>query len=417
MISDLSSEFRRLRYVPLGGGRTRVLTAHIPWDIESFDQSPDGRYLAYIANDEGYSKLTLRDLRDGKDLSSPSIPAGTISNLRFDGESRRLGFSLETARAPRDVYAYDIVAGRLEQWTQSEVGGLDRDRFVDAELIRFTTFDQLPPVIKPMAERIPKGRRGRMISGFLYTPPQSGPYPVLISIHGGPESQYRPEFDAFVQFAVNELGYAVIAPNVRGSSGYGKTFVDLDNGVRREDAVKDIGELLTWIERRREFDHKRVIVMGGSYGGYMTLASLVKYSDRLAGGIDTVGISNYISFLSNTSEYRRDLRRAEYGDERNVKMREFLHSISPLTNAERIRRPLLVVQGLNDPRVPASESEQMVQRIRANGGSVWYLMARDEGHGFKKKQNRDIYWETLASFLDRHGATGGSSIEAADSDR
>ena len=414
VISDRGSEFRQLRYVPLDGGRARVLTGRIPWDIEDFALSVDGRYLAYCANIDGYSHLAILDLKQGTELRAPQLPAGTIANLRFDPTSTRLAFSAETVRAPRDVYVYELQTAQLARWTESEVGALDRERFVGAELIRYPTFDRDPQAPLAMRETLPARLKTRMIPAFVYRPRGRGPHPVLISIHGGPESQYRPEFDAFVQFAVNELGYAVIAPNVRGSSGYGSSYLHLDNGVLREDAVKDIGELLTWIGRQPDFDSNRVTVMGGSYGGYMALAALAHFGDRLSAGIDTVGISNYITFLSNTSEYRRDLRRAEYGDERNQQMREFLQRISPLTNAERIRRPLLIVQGLNDPRVPASESEQMVARIRAIGGEVWYLLAKDEGHGFRKKQNRDVYWQTIATFLDRHGAAPGGSAEAAD---
>ncbi|MFO1428244.1 MAG: alpha/beta fold hydrolase [Steroidobacteraceae bacterium] len=224
---------------------------------------------------------------------------------------------------------------------------------------------------------------------------------MLIDIHGGPESQARPGFSPWVQYLVNELGYVVIAPNVRGSSGYGRAYLQLDDGELREDSVRDIGSLLVWIGAQRDLDARRVVVSGGSYGGYMVLASLAMYGDRLRGGIDVVGISNFVTFLQNTSAYRRDLRRAEYGDERVPRMRSFLTRISPLTNATMIRRPLLVVQGLNDPRVPASESEQMVARIRANRGEVGYLAARDEGHGFRKKANRDYYLAVAAGFLER----------------
>ncbi len=257
------------------------------------------------------------------------------------------------------------------------------------ELIHYPTWDR-------------SGGKARLLSAFVYRPHTApGPCPVVIDIHGGPESQYRPGWDPFLQFLVNELGYAVVAPNVRGSSGYGKTFLALDNGVLREDAVRDIGSLLVWIGAQRDFDRARVSVMGGSYGGYMALAALVSYGERLRGGIDVVGISNFVTFLRNTAPYRRDLRRAEYGDERDTAMRVFLERISPLTNAGRIRKPLLVVAGLNDPRVPASESEQLVWRVRAAGGEVWYLAAKDEGHGFRKKANRDVYLETAASFLQQ----------------
>jgi dipeptidyl aminopeptidase/acylaminoacyl peptidase len=277
---------------------------------------------------------------------------------------------------------------QLARWTQSELGPIDRSKPVAALPIRFPTWDTV-------------GSSPRLISGFLYRPATPGPHPVLIQIHGGPESQFRPRWDAFTQYLVNELGYAVVAPNVRGSSGYGRSYLRLDDGRLREDAVRDIGSLLVWIGLQPDLDRSRVVAMGGSYGGYLTLASLVNYGDRLAGGIDVVGISNFVSFLTNTAGYRRDLRRVEYGDERDPEMRLFLQGISPLNNAAAIKKPLLVVQGLNDPRVPASESEQLVWRLRGNGGEVWYLAARDEGHGFRKKANVDAYLLTVSQFLRR----------------
>ena len=216
-----------------------------------------------------------------------------------------------------------------------------------------------------------------------------------------PEAQARPSFSAFTQYLVNELGYVVIRPNVRGSTGYGRNYTLLDNALLREDAVRDIGSLLVWIAAQDFLDADHVVVMGGSYGGYMTLASLIAYGDRLRGGINVVGISNFVTFLESTAEYRRDLRRVEYGDERDPSMRAFLQRISPLNRTHMIRRPLLVVQGLNDPRVPASESEQLVAKVRANGSEVWYLAARDEGHGFRKKANQEAYLQTVVAFLRR----------------
>ncbi len=235
---------------------------------------------------------------------------------------------------------------------------------------------------------------------FIFKPRKPGPHPVFIDIHGGPESQAVPVWSPFTQFLVKEMGFVVITPNVRGSSGYGKTYLDLDNGEDREDSVKDIGALLVWIGLQKDLDAKNVFVSGGSYGGYMSLASMVHFGDRLRGGIDVVGISNFVTFLESTSAYRRNLRRPEYGDERLPKMRAYLQRISPLTNAARISKPLLVVQGLNDPRVPATESQQMVVKIRGRGGEVWYLAAKDEGHGFRKKTNRDFYQKTIVTFLE-----------------
>ena len=386
VVSDEDGEFAQLHYIDTVTHESRKLTAHIPWDIESFDASSDGRYLAYVANADGVSRLTVVDNTQKRETTPPGIPDGHIYEVRFDRSGHRLAFTAETAQTPRDVYVYDLQSNALERWTHSESGPVDTRTFVSAERIRYPTWDRVDG-------------QPRLLSAYVYQPRTSGPHPVIIDIHGGPEAQYRPDFDAFTQFLVNELGYVVIAPNVRGSTGYGKSFLALDNGVLREDAVKDIGTLLVWIGLQRELDRNRVIVMGGSYGGYMTLASLAAYNDRLRGGIDVVGISNFVTFLSGTSAYRRDLRRAEYGDEREPRMRGFLSRISPLTNAASIRRPLLVVQGLNDPRVPRAESEQLVARIRAGGGEVWYLAAKDEGHGFRKKTNRDFYLQTAAMFL------------------
>jgi dipeptidyl aminopeptidase/acylaminoacyl peptidase len=310
-------------------------------------------------------------------------------DLSRDG--KRLALQVSTAQSPADVYVLALADGQppqLARWTQGEIGPLNRDAMVPAELIEFPTWDRV-------------NGRPRMIPAFVYRPRTPGPHPVLIDIHGGPESQYRPEWSAYTQFLVNELGYAVVAPNVRGSAGYGRGFLGLDNGELREDAVRDIGSLLVWIGLQPDLDRNRVVVHGGSYGGYMVLSSLVHYGDRLAGGIDALGISDFVTFLTNTSAYRRDLRRAEYGDERDAQMRAFLKRISPLTNARSIRKPLLVVQGVNDARVPASESEQIVQQLRLNGGEVWYLAAKDEGHGFRKKGNRDAYLATMAQFLRR----------------
>lgn len=388
LVSDRGGEFAQLRYIDPATLETRLLTGHIPWDIEGFDLSRDGRYLAFVANVDGTSRLTVIDQSLALELSPPQVPAGQITDIRFDPTGTRLALAVETPQSPRDVYVYEVPRNELVRWTASEAGPLDTSKLVPAELIRYPTWDR-------------DGRERRMIPAFLYRPRSPGPHPVLIDIHGGPEAQARPRFDAFTQFVVNELGYAVIFPNVRGSSGYGRRYLDLDNGRQREDSVRDIGALLVWIGLQRDLDRSQIVVRGGSYGGYMALASLVRYGDRLTGGISAVGISNFVTFLRNTAGYRQDLRRVEYGDERDPRMRRYLEDISPLTNAHAIRKPLLVVQGLNDPRVPASESEQIVARVRANGGEAWYLAAKDEGHGFRKKPNRDAYFEVVARFLER----------------
>ncbi len=390
LVTNRDSEFEQLRRVDLATGEVEVLTAHIPWDIDGFDRSEDGRYLAWVANVDGMDRLTVVNLANRAEVIPP-LPDGQVGRIGFDRTNKKLALTFESAQSPRDVFVLELERNTLTRFTRSEVGAIDPLQFVAAELMRFPTFDR------------DRGKQ-RQIPAFVYRPPATagtGPRPVLIDIHGGPESQAVPVFSPFTQFLVREMGFVVIQPNVRGSSGYGKTWLDLDNGEDREDAVKDIGALLVWIGAQRDLDAKRVFVSGGSYGGYMSLATMVNYSDRLRAGIDVVGISNFVTFLESTSAYRRDLRRVEYGDERLPRMRAYLQRISPLTSAARITRPLLVVQGLNDPRVPANESQQMVAKIRGRGGEVWYLAAKDEGHGFRKKQNRDFYQKTMVTFLER----------------
>ena len=384
---DKGGEFQQLVHLDLGSKKETVLTAHIPWDVEGFDLSKDGQRLAFVTNEDGVNVLHLIDTSTYKEAPAPKLPAGQVSGLRWHDNNKDLGMVISSARAPSDVYSVDMTSGEVHRWTESEAGGLNTANFVEPELIRWKSFDE------------------RTISGFLYKPdPQKHPgkRPVIINIHGGPESQFRPSFMGRQNFYLNELGVAVLFPNVRGSSGYGKSFLKLDNGYKREDSVKDIGALLDWIAgpdgQKANLDAERIMVTGGSYGGYMSLAVSVHYSDKIRCSIDSVGISNFVSFLERTEAYRRDLRRAEYGDERDPKMREFLTSISPLTSAAKIRKPLLVIQGANDPRVPLYEAEQIVETLRKNDGTVWYLMAKDEGHGFAKKKNADFMFYVVSMF-------------------
>jgi dipeptidyl aminopeptidase/acylaminoacyl peptidase len=374
--SDESGDYRRLGLHDLSSGKTRWLSPEVKWDVEGAVLSPDGRLLAYELNEGGFSTLHLIDTATLQPVKAPTIPAGVIGSLRFSPDSRKLALSISRVTAPSDVFVADLASGTVAQWTKSEVGGLNTDRFADATLISYPTFDKA-------------GGKARQIPALIMKPrAPAGRLPVVIDIHGGPEGQSRPGFSATLQFWVNELGVAVIRPNVRGSTGYGKTYVSLDNGFKREDSVKDIGALLDWIATQPDLDPARIVVSGGSYGGYMTLAAMTHFNDRLAGGAATVGISNFVTFLESTAEYRRDLRRPEYGDERDPKMRAHLQKISPLTNAGKISKPMLIIQGANDPRVPLGEAEQMVAQIRRNGGDVWYVLAKDEGHGFKKRGNQ-----------------------------
>ena len=416
--------------------------ALLPWDVENFAvDSPSGVFVAAY-NVDGCSQLYCGRLASsppppaahaaaGENAAAAAAPAagdgglvqldvrtnGVIGSLELCADACGhqglvLGYSILAANAPYDVYimclgsysAHSPHAGLPHnppptRWTESEVGGLNTALLVSPSLVRIKSFD------------------GLVFSSFVYRPRPPGAgdkrkcgggeggeekaCPVIIHPHGGPEGQHRPRFSPLLQFLVCELGVCVIDPNVRGSDGYGKEFVNLDNGYKREDSVKDLGALLDWIARDPTLDASRVAVWGGSYGGYMVLAALVHYSARLKCGMSMVGISNFVTFLENTADYRRDLRRVKYGDEREPAMRKFLQDISPLTNVAKIQRPLFIIQGANDPRVPLSEAEQIQKGVQANGQEVWYMVAADEGHGFAKKANVDQYQVALVAFCER----------------
>lgn len=383
VVTDRQGEFKQLALLQPGGNQLTYLTAHIPWDVQSFDLSPDGKTIAFVTNEAGVEVLRLLDTASGKERPAPKLPPGNLAGVHWHPSGREIGFTLSSARSPADVYSLDPATGTVERWTTSETGGLNTSQFAEPELVRWKSFD------------------GLEISGFLYRPPAkfTGKRSVVVNIHGGPESQYRPGFLGRGNYFLNELGVALLFPNIRGSAGYGKTFLTLDNGFLRENAYKDIGALFDWIKDRPDLDADRIMVTGGSYGGHMTLAIATLYADRIRCSLDVVGMSNLATFLKNTESYRRDLRRAEYGDERDPKMREFMERIAPLNNADKITRPLFVVQGKNDPRVPWTESEQMVKVVRQRGTPVWYLMARDEGHGFAKKRNADFQFYATVLFM------------------
>jgi len=386
-LTDEGKEFKTLMQYNPKSGKTKFITGDIPWDIEEFTINKSKTKAAFTVNENGFSQLYLLDTKNNNYQKVPGLPVGQVYGIKFHPINDQLAVVMNTTETPGDIYTIDLNGFSRTRWTYSEVGGLNTQNFPKPELISFETYDEVDGI-------------NRVIPAFVYKPHNvSQQLPVMISIHGGPEGQHVPNFSSFYAYLANELGIAIIAPNVRGSAGYGKSYLMLDNGFKRENSVKDIGSLLEWIESNDEYDATKIAVFGGSYGGYMVLSSMFNYNDKIKCGIDIVGISNFVTFLENTKEYRRDLRRVEYGDERDPEMREHLIKISPTTNAHKINKPLFVIQGANDPRVPASEAEQIVKAIRENEGVVWYMLALDEGHGFRKKENRDAMTEAVALFL------------------
>ncbi len=394
-ITDVNGQFQQLAWKSLEEDAEPVfITADIPWHIEGGAISDDRTRGAFSVNNNGFSQLYLMDMASYKYKAVDSIPTGLVGGMEFSPDGDQLAMTLNTSQTPSDSFVLDLGEGALEsgeltRWTYSELGRLDTDSFILPELVKFPTFDS-------------SSGGPETIPAWLYKPQGAGPHPVIISIHGGPESQSRPGFSSTYQMWLQKLGAAVIQPNVRGSDGYGKHYMSLDNGFKREDSVKDIGALLDWIATQPDLDENRVAVFGGSYGGYMVLASAVHYSDRLKAAVDIVGISNFVTFLENTQDYRRDLRRAEYGDERDPAMRAHLEAISPLNSVEKISIPMFVVQGQNDPRVPVTEAEQIVAALREQGQPVWYMNALNEGHGYRKKENRDIYGQATMMFFQEY---------------
>jgi dipeptidyl aminopeptidase/acylaminoacyl peptidase len=383
--SDAESDVLRLGTLDSATGTFSPATPPRLWDVEAFRLSSDGGTIAYSLNEAGFSKLYLLDVGSGRDREVTALPPGVIAALEI-APWGDVAVTVTGPKTPADVFVVDPATLAVTRWTQSETGGLDPTRNADAELVRIASFD------------------GETVSGFLFRPdPASfaGPRPLIINIHGGPEAQARPSYLGWMNYLINEMGVAVFLPNVRGSAGFGKRFLALDDGpFLRENSVLDIGAFLDHFGSEPGVDPARIGVTGGSYGGYMTLAALVRYSDRLRAGCELVGISNLVTFLENTQAYRRDLRRAEYGDERDPVQRAKLLEISPLTHVSRIAVPLMVMTGANDPRVPASEADQVIAAVRANGREVWSVLAENEGHGFVRKENVDyaalariLFWE------------------------
>jgi dipeptidyl aminopeptidase/acylaminoacyl peptidase len=387
LTTDRDSDFQRLAYFDLATMQPRYLTTKIPWDVEEFALSADGKTIAFITNENGYGKLYLLNTKNGAYHAVNGIPNGVLAGLDFHPNSQDVGFGVTSAKSPLDVYSVNIKSGQVDRWTESETGGLNAEQFRDPKLVSWQSFD------------------GKTITGFLYQPDPAkfpGPRPVIVDIHGGPEGQSRPVFLGRGNYLINELGVAMIFPNVRGSTGFGKEFTKLDNGFLRDNTYKDIGALLDWIGKQPDLDANRIMAFGGSYGGHMTWAVAAYYNDKIRCALPIVGMSNLVTFLEHTEAYRRDLRRVEYGDERDPAMRAYLEKIAPMNHLDSMHKPIFAVVGKNDPRVPWTESRQILDKLNAQGTPTWFLMANDEGHGYAKKKNSDFLFDAEVMFIQSY---------------
>jgi len=387
LTTDRDSDFQRLAYLDLATMTPHYLTTSIPWDVEDFSLSEDGQTIALVTNEDGLSNLYLLSTASGSLQPVRDLPSGVIGSVSFHRNNQDLSFSLTSAKSPLDVFSLNIQSGKIDRWTTSETGGVNAANFREPELVSWKSFD------------------GRSITGFLYKPDPArfpGKHPVMIAIHGGPEGQSRPEYLGRDNYLINELGVAMIFPNVRGSTGYGKEFTKLDNGFHREDSYKDIGALLDWIPTQTDLDAGRIMVIGGSYGGHMTWATAAFYNNKIRCALPIVGMSNLVTFLEHTEGYRRDLRRVEYGDERDPAMRAYLEKIAPMNHLDAMHKPIFAVVGKNDPRVPWSESRQILDKLKTQGTPTWFLMANDEGHGYAKKKNQDFLFDAEVLFIQKY---------------
>jgi dipeptidyl aminopeptidase/acylaminoacyl peptidase len=385
LATDADGDFMRPVYLDLATLELRPLDA-VEWDVDAVKLSPDGRVLAIVTNDDGYSRWALRDLVAGDEMPAPELPPGVCTFLAFAADSGVLSFTLTGPQHPADVWAYDLRDLQARQVTFSSLAGIPRPSFTTPELVHYPTFDE------------------RAIPAYLYRPHAGDNLPVVVDVHGGPEGQRRVEFNAIYQYFLHR-GYAILAPNVRGSTGYGRAYSHLDDVEKRMDSVADLAWAVRWLRDTGVADPRRIAVMGGSYGGFMVLAALTAYPDLWAAGVDTVGIANFVTFLENTGPWRRHLREAEYGSlERD---RALLESISPIHKVGQIQAPLMVIHGANDPRVPIGEAEQIVASIQGRGGAVEYMRFEDEGHGIVKLANRLVCYPAIARFLDRYVGSAG----------
>lgn len=402
LLANRGGDFISLWRLELDGGAWTELTPKPRWDIEGFARQSNSKRIAVVANEDGASVIYMTD-SGRRSLREVARPGGVVQDLRFS-DSRHLLATVSTPKAPADVYEYDTVDGKAVRWTKSEIGGLHPDQFITPTVIRFRSFD------------------GREIPADYYRPRGPGPFATVIYVHGGPERQVRPSFNPFFQYLAAQRNVAVIAPNLRGSTGYGLAYMGLDDGTKRMDVIADVGALLDWITAQDELAEDRVAIIGVSYGGFVTLASLIEYGDRLVAGANIVGVADIEGLLLNTGEYRRDLRRREYGDERDEATAAWMREVSPLRRAAEITQPLFIAHGVNDPRVPVAIAEQLATTVREGGGEVWLLLAQREGHSVQETGTHAELFRRLATFLERfllappRGTDGATTQEVVEED-
>jgi dipeptidyl aminopeptidase/acylaminoacyl peptidase len=388
VVTDFESDYLYIACINLNSLKFETVTDQ-NWDVEWLTLSPNDRYLNYALNVEGVSELYLLDLENGEKLQADlGSEPGVCGKSSFSKDDSKLAFTYSNVKQPMNIHVWTIQIDNVFPVTKSSCGGLPYDSFIAPELVHYPTFD------------LDKNEKHRMIPAWLYKPRRNEKrVPVIFLIHGGPESQARPSFDYKIQYYLQN-GYAVFQPNVRGSTGYGKFYSHLDDVRKRMDSVEDVAYGAYWMKKQEGFDSDRFVVMGGSYGGFMVLSALTTHPDIWIAGVDIVGISNLATFLKNTSEYRRKHREAEYGSiDEDL---EFLESIAPINHIDRISSPLMVIQGRNDPRVPMSESEQMVKALKAIRKTVEFLVFDDEGHGVYRLKNKIITYPAILNFLEKH---------------
>jgi dipeptidyl aminopeptidase/acylaminoacyl peptidase len=385
LVTDRDTDTLRLARLDLNGDLTTVVDGG-EYNVDGVALDEGTGHLVYSRNVEGYTELTAGRLvgpTEIEDVPGPDLPEGVAGGVSFSPDGGRYALSASGRTANTNVYVVDFETGATERWTHASTAGIPEETFHPAESIRYESFD------------------GRAIPAFFSLPHEvpEGGAPVVVDIHGGPESQRRPSFSGLTQYFLSR-GYAVFEPNVRGSTGYGKAYTHLDDVEKRMDAVADIEAAADWLDAHPDVDGDRLVAMGGSYGGFVVLAALTTYPDRFAAGVDVVGIANFVTFLENTGSWRRKLRAAEYGSLEDD--RELLESISPITDVEAIAAPLFVIHGANDPRVPLGEAEQLVERARQQGVPVEKLVFDDEGHGISRRENRIEAYTRVVEFLDEH---------------